>query len=106
MSDVLRDLLAAMENPTTAVVEEPGYFYAIPRAVVDHARNRLAATPPAADPLDVERLAEDLHAAGIGCSSDICEPTTSTYIGLRKTMHETDARDLIAARLSREGEQR
>ena len=64
-----------------------------------------AASPPAADPLDVERLAEALHAVGVGCSSYICEPTTSTYIGLRKTMHETDAREAAAeyARLAAEG---
>jgi hypothetical protein len=63
--------------------------------------------PERSDPLDVERLAEALHAVGVGCSSDICEPTTSTYIGLRKTMHETDAREVAAeyARLAREGEQ-
>jgi hypothetical protein len=69
---------------------------------------RYFASPPAADPLDVERLAEALHAVGVGCSSYICEPTTSTYIGLSKTMHETDAREVAAeyARLAREGEQR
>jgi hypothetical protein len=67
-----------------------------------------AASPPAADPLDVERMAEALHAVGVGCSSYICEPTTSTYIGLSKTMHETDAREVAAeyARLAREGEER
>lgn len=52
-----------------------------------------AAEAPA---LDVERLAEALHAARIGCSTDICDPTPALYQGLRRTMHETDARDLIA----------
>jgi hypothetical protein len=34
-------LWAAMENPTTAVVEDPGHFYCVPRQVVDELRSRL-----------------------------------------------------------------
>lgn len=56
-----------------------------------------SSTPESAPPLYVERLAEVLHRAGIGCSPDICDVRTSTYEGVRRTMHETDARDLLAS---------
>jgi len=59
-------------------------------------RERAALTSSPAPALDVERLGAALHAEKIGCSSEICEPTPALYVNVSRTMHETDARDILA----------
>ena len=58
----------------------------------------------AVPPLD--SLSEALHEAGIGCSSEVCEPTTEFHQGIRRTMHDTDARALFAALHPEDGPQK
>ena len=47
-------------------------------------------------PLAVEALSIALHEAGIGCSTEPCEYRTEFYEGVARTMHDTDALDLLA----------
>jgi hypothetical protein len=65
-------------------------------AAAIEAEARALPAEPTAPTLDVERLGRSLHLAGIGCTTEICEPTPAFYVGVSKTMHETDARDLAA----------